>query len=43
MGFIKTGTDVQGMIHTGEMVMRYLGCVSPSDCKPRTSMCFAES
>ncbi|KAG9259119.1 cytochrome P450 [Emericellopsis atlantica] len=27
MGFLKSGTDVDGMIHTGEMVMRYLGCV----------------
>lgn len=27
MGFLKSGTDVQGMVHTGEMIMRYLGCV----------------
>lgn len=27
MGFLRTGTDVQGLIHTGEMVIRYLGCV----------------
>jgi hypothetical protein len=27
MGFLKTGSDVQNMIHTGEMIMRYLGCV----------------
>lgn len=29
MGFLKSGTDVQGLIHTGERTMRYLGCVSP--------------
>lgn len=29
MGFLRSGTDVQGMIHTGEMIMRYLGCVCP--------------
>lgn len=28
MGFLQTGTDVQGLIHTGERTMRYLGCVS---------------
>jgi hypothetical protein len=28
MGFLKSGTDVQGLIHTGERTMRYLGCVS---------------
>jgi hypothetical protein len=28
MGFLRTGTDVQQLIHTGEMIMRYLGCVS---------------
>jgi hypothetical protein len=27
MGFLKSGTDVKSMIHTGEMIMRYLGCV----------------
>lgn len=27
MGFLRSGTDVDGMIHTGEMIMRYLGCV----------------
>jgi hypothetical protein len=27
MGFVKSGTDIKGMIHTGEMIMRYLGCV----------------
>lgn len=26
-GFLKSGTDVKGMVHTGEMIMRYLGCV----------------
>ncbi|SPO06362.1 related to pisatin demethylase / cytochrome P450 monooxygenase [Cephalotrichum gorgonifer] len=25
-GFLKTGADVKGMIHTGERTMRYLGC-----------------
>lgn len=28
MGFLKSGKDVNGLIHTGEMTMRYLGCVS---------------
>lgn len=28
MGFLKTGSDVDGLIHTGEMTMRYLGVVS---------------
>ncbi|KAH6986398.1 cytochrome P450 [Ilyonectria sp. MPI-CAGE-AT-0026] len=27
MGFFKSGTDVKNMIHTGEMIMRYLGCI----------------
>lgn len=27
MGFLRSGTDVDGMIRTGEMIMRYLGCV----------------
>ncbi|KAK7421448.1 hypothetical protein QQX98_002146 [Neonectria punicea] len=27
MGFLKSGTDVKDMIHTGEMIMRYLGCI----------------
>lgn len=30
MGFLRTGTDIQGMVHTGEMTMRYLGIVRPS-------------
>lgn len=29
MGFLRTGTDIQGMVHTGEMTMRYLGIVRP--------------
>ncbi|KAF4982904.1 hypothetical protein FDECE_17421 [Fusarium decemcellulare] len=27
MGFLKSGTDVRNTIHTGEMIMRYLGCI----------------
>ncbi|KFA71044.1 hypothetical protein S40288_10443 [Stachybotrys chartarum IBT 40288] len=29
-GFLRSGADVNGMIRTGEMMMRYLGCVGDS-------------
>lgn len=34
MGFLKSGTDVKNTIRTGEMIMRYLGCVSVLHCPP---------
>ncbi|KAH8664387.1 cytochrome P450 [Xylariales sp. PMI_506] len=27
MGFLRSGTGAKGMVHTGEMIQRYLGCV----------------
>lgn len=30
MGFVKTGTDIKGLINTGESIMRYLGIVGVS-------------